>query len=401
MRRVHLSLALVLLASGATAARGDGAFPNAMQVLARAGNTQELHLGATFGLITTEDFGAHWSYVCEPYITGGTNVILYAQEPDGTLLALADKLWRSSDAGCTWTLIAPPGGAVGWSDVFIDPTVPQRAYAISFTADSGPRALWESSDGAQSFPTLLDTGVDGLVSVESAASKPEVIYATNAVYSGSATPLLARSRDGGATWTSFPIAAPAPSIVRILAVSPDDPDTLWLRASNVNTSADDLWFTSDGGQTLSIIYSSSVPLTGFARSSDGTLYATDGNAGLLVNAPASSGFVRVGTPHFLCLGALGARLFGCGDSLKDAFNLAFSDDRGQSWSPLLSFPQITGPAACVQSACASDWVYQQTQFAALEPKPGSGCGSFPLGGEGLALLALLVLCRSRSHRMVA
>src|SRR5438105_1848207 len=114
MRRV---LALFLLSLPALA---DGAFPNALQALTRTADAQRIFLGTTFGLVLTEDGGASWRYVCEPYVTGGSNVSLYALQADGAILAVGGGLTRTTDRGCTWSTIAPPAGA-SWVDVFADP----------------------------------------------------------------------------------------------------------------------------------------------------------------------------------------------------------------------------------------------------------------------------------------
>ncbi len=378
------AIAFILLAPSV---RADGAFPNAMQLLAPASNPDELHLATTFGLVSSGDGGKSWSYVCEPYITGGPNVSLYAREADGALLAISGPLWRSTDSGCTWAQIANPPGTDGYADLFADPTSAQRAFAVSFDLNDGPRAAWLSSDGAQSFTAPLADGLGGAVSVESSISDPRVIYVASEALASGTAPMLARSGDSGATWTQLTIPVTAPVQARILAVSPSDPQTLWLRVTHLDTNVDEVLASSDGGQGFAAIYSGAT-LTGFALLDDGTLALSDGTPGALTLAPGATQFARGSGPHLLCLASRGARLFGCGDSLRDGFNLAYSDDAGASWTRLLAFPDISGPAACVATACATDWQYQQSQFAAISPGSG-GCAQLPI--DSLALIAMLAM----------
>jgi len=387
MRRLIAALALL---SGPSVA--DGAFPNGMQVLVRASDPQRIYLGTTFGLVFSTDAGASFRYVCEPYITGGNNVSQYVLEADGTLLALSDKLRRSTDGGCSWTTVAAPAGSRGWLDVFADPQDATRALGVAAGASN---SVWISHDGARTFSTQLLSAPDYVDSVESAASNPSILYAATALYSGPGSPALLRSADAGGSWARSTVSELPPVAVRILAVSPDDPNSLWLRASNTSTNIDDLLVSSDGGKTITELFYVGRTLTGFVRGSDGTLYAADGQPGVLVRAPGASTFSRAGSPHLLCLGRAGSRLYGCGDGLKDPFNLAVSDDGGASWKALLAFAQIQGPATCapVPTACASDWAYQQSQFAAITPK--QGCST--TGGGAAALFALL-LVRATTRR---
>jgi len=383
--------ALWLLLFVPSAAVADGAFPNALQALTRASDPQHIYLGTTFGLVFTEDAGASWRYVCEPYVTGGANVSLYALEADGTLLAVSDKLTRSTDGGCTWSTIDPPAGA-HWLDAFADPADATRVLAAAWTASGS--SVWISHDGGQTFPTkLLDTTA-GIISVESSVSNPASIYAASA-----GTAFFA-STDNGDHWQQSTVPGTSPIAVRILAVSPTDANTVWLRATNPARDTDTLLVTSDGGQHFKTLLVWSSLFSGFAHATDGTLYVADGNDDLQYQSPGAAAFQsETIAPHLLCLSLSGSQMLGCGDGLRDPYNLASSSDFGKSWKPLLNFSQIQGPATCsqVQTACASDWQYQQTVFASYAPKK-SGCSSADPGALMLILLAAHFISRSRASR---
>jgi MYXO-CTERM domain-containing protein len=381
-----------LLISGSAFA--DGAFPNALQVMAREAEPQRIHLGTTFGLVSTQDGAQSWRYVCEPYITGGPNAVLYALQQDGALLALSDKVSRSTDLGCSWTHAAAAAADALWVDVFADPADAARVLGVAWTSDGGS-GVWVSHDGGQTFPARLLQSADRLISVESAASDPGVVYATTASYTGAAASIF-RSSDGGQRWERGDFPAAAPVSVRILAVSPVDPKTAWFRASSVTNNQDELFVSTDGGLTFTSLLAPHQALTGFARAADGTLYLSDGQPGALVRAPGAAGFTRLSGPHLQCLFLSGSRLYGCGNGLSDAYNLAASDDGGKTWKPLLVFSQLQGPSTCsqVQSACAADWQMQQVILAATAPKPSSGCGC-RTAPEGGWLLAAIGLARRR------
>lgn len=383
---MRASLLVLLIPAAALA---DGAFPSTRQVLTREADPRRIQLGATIGVVFTEDRGASWRYVCEPYITGGPNVVLYALQADGALLALSSKLSRSTDQGCSWSSVPAPGGDAAWTDVFADPVQPARVLAIASTAArSGIRV---SGDGGQSFPTqLLDTP-EQLASVESAATRPGTIYATTA----GAAPALFRTTDGGASWQRFDLQVPAPAAVRILAVSPTDPGTLWLRATRLPSGGDEVFVSTDAGASFASLYRSpQLPLTGFARGADGTLFLADGEAGILRRAPDASGFTRRPGPHLLCLFASGSLLYGCADGLRDTYDVATSDDGGANWNPLLSLTTLLGPSTCpaVAQACASDWQFQQALLASGRQKvAASGCGCRSTGAGGWLIAVLFAV----------
>ena len=82
----------VALVTGSTAGIGFAI----AQVLVR--DAQHVYLGTTFGLVLTQDGGATWRYVCEPYVTGSlSSVALYALTARGSVIGLSDHLRRSAD----------------------------------------------------------------------------------------------------------------------------------------------------------------------------------------------------------------------------------------------------------------------------------------------------------------
>jgi len=165
--------------------------------------------------VLSEDAGATWRYVCEPYLTGtGVSVLVYQAASNGEVVAAhQDALSRSSDLGCSWTRATGSISGLIVVDAFINPSNPSSVLAIASPGASGGMLL-ASSDGGVSFgPALLRSGTppvnadERLVSVEIAASAPAVVYATTFAFPSASSPggsaALLRSGDGGATWARF------------------------------------------------------------------------------------------------------------------------------------------------------------------------------------------------------
>ena len=404
MRAMRKALALaVLVASGA---RADGAFPTGVSVLLPAGAPQRILVGTTFGLVLSEDAGATFRYVCEPYVTGsGATVLIYQAAADGAILAAhQDALSLSADLGCSWTRASGLAPLLV-VDAFVDPSNPSSVVALAWPP-AGGASLFASADGGRSFgPALLASGTpsvhadERLVSVEIAASAP-VIYVTTFAFPSASSPAgsaaLLRSGDGGASWTRFELGV-GPSVqVKIAQVDPADANTVYLLVSV--GGADEVRVTADGGATVQPLLAPNAFLDGFVRASDGTLYAGTASGDFYVRAPGATGFERRAGPQLRCLGESAGRVYACGNSVVDGYDLATTDDRGKSFQKLLSFTQILGPATCpaVQSACAADFDLLQRTLAGAPSAGSCSCGQ--PSGDAAALLILLAAALRRRRR---
>jgi len=393
MRRAVLALAVV----ASLEARADGAFPTGMSVLVPAGAPQRILVGTTFGLVISEDAGATWRYVCEPYVTGsGNTVLVYQAGSNGEVIAAhLDNLSRTADL-CTWTRATGSMAGLIVVDAFVTPANPDSVLAIAWPPAAGA-SLFPSGNGGQSFgAALLASGVppvradERLVSVEIAASAPAVVYATTFAFPSASLPggsaALLRSADGGNGWSRFDLGV-GPSVqVKIAQVDPADANTVYLLVSSGGSDA--ISVTSDGGATVQTVLAPGTPMGGFVRASDGALYAGTGAGDFYVRAPGATNFDRLPGPHLLCLGERAGRLYACGNGSGDGYDLATSDDGGKSFHKVLSFTQILGPIACpaVQSACAADFAQLQRTLTGAGASCSCGQGS-PGGAAALILLA--------------
>ena len=418
---VAIAIAAAIALPGVSPARANGAFPDELSIHLPASAPHRILLGANFGLVVSEDDGATWRYVCEPYVTTGStaslssaNVSYYQVTADGAVLADSVNLTRSDDVGCTWPT---SGGSVAGtvvSDIFADPVDPTFVLAIIATVNGTD--IVASHDGGKTFGTPpLYTTADLLTGIESSRSTPRVIYATAIHKTGSttSTAVLLRSADSGINW-SAPVTIPGPNGTQpsILAVDPVNANTVYLRL--VSGTNDSIGITTDG-QNVQTVLTVSGALTSFLRASDGTLYAGQIAGNLYVRPLGANTFSKQVAPHLRCLGQRPGttRIYACGDSFLDNFSVGTSDDGGKTFQPLVRFSQILGPLTCasVQTACSAHWqrIQQVLNIApasdagppvdAGAPPPakgGSHCAS--VGGDGWALLTLFAFSLRRRSR---
>ncbi|MEP7301100.1 MAG: hypothetical protein ABI699_06185 [Caldimonas sp.] len=186
--------------------------------------------------------------------------------------------------------------------VMVDRVNPR--HLVLCTAGGG---LWGSLDQGATWSPLTDqqpTLVMGAIA--QSASAPAIVYAATGDGDGQ-IPYgigLLRSSDGGANWTSLPIAALAGTGAYDLAVSPGDPLRVWIATDK------GLFVSRNGGQTVqaaigglcwSVSIHPSVPGELFAAVSGGLMQSADGGstwaAAVLPGIPANTRFNRLEVCH--------------------------------------------------------------------------------------------------------
>ena len=312
----------------------------------------------------------------------GTNVSFYQVTLDGSVLAQAVQVTRSDDNACTWP--ASGGEIVGQvvTDLFPDPNDATRVVAIVALASGS--YLIASHDGGQTFvaPPLYQTN-DLLTAVEISRSTPGVMYATSNSLTGSGSNLL-KSTDSGATWTSTVIPTDAQTQPLILAIDPEDSNTVYLRIVSALTDSihghhrrrTDVSDTHH--HRWSILFFSPAPRTAPCTPAPflGQLY---------VRPPGATAFTNHPAPHFRCLGQRPgtARIFACGDMNRDGFSLGYSDDDGGTFTRIMNFTEIQGPLTCspVATNCVAHWARIQ-QVLGISDGGGVAPGGPDAGPDG-------------------
>ncbi|HVE81887.1 MAG TPA: hypothetical protein VND93_03535 [Myxococcales bacterium] len=409
-----LAVAALLLAPAA--ARADGAFPDATQVLLPEDAPHRVYLGTNFGVLVSDDDGLHWSLSCEAAIgTGGMFYQLgWAQ---GQLFgATLDGVATSADGACGWTTSATQG-FVAPSDVFAD-RAGRRVFALARPpgpeGTTPPMALWISTDAAATFAPLYQAPADAfLLGVESAQSRPVRVYTAELQYDPAAHPYLLRSDDSGASWTRFDLKpVVGEQAVRIAAVDPADPDRLFLRSSASNAT-DSLLISEDGGATVRVAKALSFSMTAFLLRANGDLLITTNLGEAWVSHDRGATFERHAWPHVRGLGERDGLLYAATANTQDGFALATSDDGGRTWLPVMDLRHLCGVLACgaLPSTCAEAWTTLSTTLGIKPdacdnlpartpwvPPPSSSCGGCGAAGGPLAMAGALAWAMLRPRR---
>ena len=374
-RRQWASWALgALLALLARPARADGAFPDGQSILVPADRPDEILLATNFGVLRSEDAGATWIWSCEQPVNSYGRLYQMGPAPAHRLYAIANgKLVFSDDDACGWQV---GGGALGaelCEDAFVDPSDGTRVLAAGLASGTAGAVytVFESTDGGATFGRTLYTGAPGdlVTGLEIAASDPMTIDL--ALSRGTAaSPTLARSSDGGATWQLADLtAALGGGQVRIVAIDPSDSDRVWLRW--LGAAGDALALATHGGATIAVPLSfDSGALVAFTRTATGTLLV----AGTLAGAPAlfrstdgGATFAALAAPpHILALAERAGTVYAAVDTAYEPFAEATSTDEGTTWQPGLAFVNVAAIAPCLKGVCQTDCAAraQQKQWPA-------------------------------------
>jgi photosystem II stability/assembly factor-like uncharacterized protein len=227
------------------------------------------------GVWKTDDYGRTWTAIFDDQPTGSVGCIAVApsdaniiyvgsgeglQRPD---LSVGDGIYRSSDAGRTWTHLGLRDGQQ-IPQIAVDPRDPNRILVAVAGHPYGPneeRGIFRSVDGGKTFEKVLykdenTGGADVLID----ASKPDVAYAAlwearqgpweNAAWNGTGGGIF-KSTDGGKTWQQLKSGLPEGIIQANLAIAPSMPNRLI--ASVASPNAVNLYRSDDAGETWAVI----------------------------------------------------------------------------------------------------------------------------------------------------
>ena len=382
---------------GARSAAADGAFPESMSVLVPAGRPHEIVLATNFGIITSEDDGATWTWSCEQDQQGSRDLYQYGAPGRLRLYARdAVGLVFTDDGGCSWRVAAGSGlaGSVV-TDAFPDPVDSMRVLAV---AAPMPYRLLESADAGSTFGTLRYTAASGvsISGVEIARSDPRTVYLVTLSSGPTFVTKLLQSTDGGTSWREQDVSGAVGSgSALIVAVDPADPMRVFLRV-NADTG-NKLVITEDGGAT----FKAPLELTGglmssFALMTSGTILVTGMvgvDAVLYRSRDGGMTFEAVPNPPKLWgLAQRGSTLYGAGRT-GETFAVGTSTDEGTTWKPLMGYEQVVAIDSCVKAACqdvcqseVDQGLWPEAVCGATAPPRPDGATQTPLdagaGGAG-------------------
>ena len=175
-------------------------------------------------------------------------------------------LYKTTDGGNTWTLSKFISDKAGFIDVAMDPRDPNVLYAASYQVRRTPYSLesggagsglWKTTDAGQTWTEIVGngypTGVKGRIGLAIAPSKPDVVYAMTEAARPSADKTyvpeyhapnsgLYRSNDAGRTWTKVNDYNDRPFYYSQVRVDPRDSERIYFSSSPLQLSI-------DGGKT--------------------------------------------------------------------------------------------------------------------------------------------------------
>ena len=195
--------------------------------------------GETWRVSRTSPGGSFWDLLVAP------------DNPDVLIAATDQGIQRSTDGGDTWTAVLRTEEAP-WATCLSRSTANPSVIFAATWGKGLAGSVWKSTDGGQTWVEKAN-GLPGdattrtRIEVAVAPSDPNRVYA---IVSGEKYQIdLARSSDGGATWTALGLEAKGVDVIgkqgdfaTVMSVDPKNPDVVYAGGL-------DSWKSTDGGAT--------------------------------------------------------------------------------------------------------------------------------------------------------
>jgi len=213
------------------------------------------------GVYRSTDGGDTWAYLGLHDTRSIGRVVLDPADPNIAFVAAVGNLWagnpergvfKTTDAGRTWTKVLYVDTFTGATDIVMDPRDSKVLYASTYQRlrkafgfnGGGPgSAIYKSVDGGANWRKLengIPTGDKGRIGLAIARSKPDVLIATIEHATAGGT---YRSEDAGATWKRMSSTNPRPMYYSKPTIDPNNDKRIWLPGTYIVKS-------EDGGATF-------------------------------------------------------------------------------------------------------------------------------------------------------
>ena len=286
------------------------------------------YMGATGGGVwKTENAGRTWENLSDKHFKVGTigavavsrsdNNVIYVGTGEspirGVTTSHGDGVWRSTDAGATWTHVGlPQAGQI--SRIQVHPTNPDIAYVGVQGQIWGPseqRGVFRTIDGGKTWEHVLKVGPQtGASDLRMDPANPRILYAGMwhhgrkpwFVMSGGTDGGIFKTTDGGDTWNRLKGGLPD-TIGKVgIDVSASNPRRVYAIIEAEHEKGG-LWRSDDGGETWELInghrvlHSRAWYYTHIAAdpADEDTVYVL--NVPLMKSVDAGKTWEKIKTPH--------------------------------------------------------------------------------------------------------
>ncbi|MGH9486566.1 MAG: WD40/YVTN/BNR-like repeat-containing protein [Terriglobales bacterium] len=223
------------------------------------------------GMEKTTDAGVTWFYIFDQFknvdSVGAVQVapsnpdIVYAGTGDSVGGSLGDGMYKSTDAGKTWTHIGLEN-TVKINTILISPTDPNVVLvSTQGNATHNGRGVFQTTDGGQTWTNVLNPkGYNGTRDIAYAFDVPNVVFATTQGTGGfrfgprprnapkPKPAQLFKSTDGGQTWTQITTIPDYTGRIGVAVAMHTNAQRIFVVGNGIDHGSG-LYRSDDGGQT--------------------------------------------------------------------------------------------------------------------------------------------------------
>jgi len=225
------------------------------------------------GVWKSDDYGRTWNPIFDHEPTQSIGAIavapsdpniVYVSSGEGLHrpdLSVGNGIYKSTDAGKTWTHLGGLGDGQQIPALAVDPRDPNKVFAAVLGHPYGPsqeRGIYRSTDGGRNWQRVISKDENtGGSDVEIDPSNPDTVYASmwevregpwedNNEFNGAGGGLF-KSTDGGSTWHQLTNGLPKDLSQTNVAIAPSDPRRLY---ATLATASGKLWVyrSDDAGE---------------------------------------------------------------------------------------------------------------------------------------------------------
>ncbi|TAK14998.1 MAG: hypothetical protein EPO35_08610 [Acidobacteria bacterium] len=208
------------------------------------------------GVYRSTNGGDTWTFVGLHDTRSIGRVVADPKDGNTAYVAAVGNLWagskdrgvyKTTDAGKTWTNTLYIDEYTGATDLVMDPRDPKVLYAATYQRlrsawgfnGGGPgSAIYKTTDAGATWKKLengIPPGDKGRIGLALAKSKPDVLVAT--IEHATATGTY-RTEDAGATWKQMSRTNPRPMYYSKPTIDPNNDKTIWLPGTSIVHSED-------------------------------------------------------------------------------------------------------------------------------------------------------------------